>query len=138
MEELGWTRGSLGSVQSFSQGAIFPLPSLLLPPQLPLSGSSVQEVAVSLWGAQDREANNSREERKVWGGECYKTGPGRGWTDGSPLLLPPGFCKQPDLPLLSQPCLPSPRKQAACARVNTIQVINCLQQLAPELGPADT
>jgi hypothetical protein len=89
------------------------------------------------------ELNNSREDRfgeviePGWG-RVLQTEPGGGTADGQPSSLsPPDFCKQSDLALLSQPCLPPPRKQAACARVNTIQVINCLQQLAPAPGPAD-
>lgn len=115
----------------------------LFSPQPPSPQSSVQEVSMSLWGKKIKE---TREDRKVWGevigpdwGGALQAGPGEGWTDGNPPLLPPPeFCKPQAFNTPLQPCLPPPRKQTACTRVNTIQVINCLQQLAPTPGPAVT
>lgn len=54
-----------------------------------------------------------------------------------PLSPPPAFCMQPG-PSSPFPASPASSKEAAaCARVNGIQVINRLQQLAPAPGPAD-
>ena len=101
---------------------------------------------MSLRGKRMRRGDQQLEMREVWGKVKGQAGMGccrRGLGEAEQMATLPSCLPQnpaaarPRLALLSQPRLPPPRKQAACARVNTVQVINCLQQLAPVPGPAE-
>lgn len=138
-KSLGWVQAS-----RFQSRAAPKPPSFLSPAPFSLKFCSGRKC--EFIREEDRGANSPREGKEVWGkvigpdwgGSTADKAWGR--LDRWQPFIPASsrIARAAGLALLSQPRLPPPRKQAACARVNTIQVINCLQQLAPAPGPADT
>lgn len=129
---MSWPQASQVSILSFSQVTISPLPSPVLP------GTLFMGASVNLRGKKmGREAIIQERRKRSGRGDRARLGWGRlsRWQPFTPASS--RILQTAGLALLSQPCLPPPRKPAACARVNTIQVINCLQQLAPAPGPAE-